>query len=39
MRIQKDEKGFTLVELLASIIILSIIIIGIFQLFVSLLKL
>lgn len=34
MRIQKDEKGFTLVELLASIIILSIIIIGIFQLFV-----
>ena len=30
----KNENGFTLVELLASIIILSIIIIGIFQMFI-----
>lgn len=33
-KVRKNEKGFTLVELLASIIILSIIIIGIFQMFV-----
>lgn len=33
-KILKKERGFTLVELLASVVILSIIIIGIFQLFV-----
>jgi|SRR5699024_2860382 len=33
-KLRTDERGFTLVELLASVIILSIIIIGIFQMFI-----